>query len=183
MKCSAKAVANHFLESHPRRITHLKLQKLVYLSHGWHLGIFHKLLVEDEFAEAWRYGPVFPSLYHELKKFGSNKIDTLATDKEPINFDIFIPRLLDDESKLWTVDRIWKDYGNLSAKELSGMTHREGSPWDITWKSNPGWRNLSIDNRIIQEYYEKNWKNFRSAMNDNRLPHLPQEDSSDKNVR
>jgi len=57
MTCSAIAVANHFIQEHPGEITHLKLQKLVYISHGWHLGIFRKEeLVEDELAEAWKHG-------------------------------------------------------------------------------------------------------------------------------
>lgn len=80
-----KAVANAFLqiaEKHDAKLSPLKLQKLVYISHGWHLAIEGQNLVSDEFAEAWQYGPVFPSLYHEFKGAGKGAITSPATDLE-----------------------------------------------------------------------------------------------------
>lgn len=121
MQCSAKAIANYFLETHPKNISHLKLQKLVYISHGWYLGIFDKPLITDEYVEAWKYGPVFPSLYHEFKMFGSKPIDRLAKDidENEENFRVFISNLQKNTQKIELLRQIWNAYGNLTAGQLS----------------------------------------------------------------
>ena len=81
MGYSAKAVANYFLAKYGKHgITPLKMQKLVYLSHGWYLAFYDEPLVDDEYAEAWRYGPVFDSLYHEFKHRGRLPITNPARD-------------------------------------------------------------------------------------------------------
>ena len=83
MGYSAFAVANYFLRlgrDSGEEITPLKIQKLVYIAHGYHLAFTASdnspnglPLVDDEFAEAWQYGPVFPSLYHHFKRFGGGE--------------------------------------------------------------------------------------------------------------
>ena len=47
----------------------MKVQKLVYFAHGWHLGITKKPLINEQ-VEAWPYGAVIPSLYDYLKQWG-----------------------------------------------------------------------------------------------------------------
>ena len=44
-----------------KKITNLKLQKLVYYSQAWFLGIYQKPLFSDK-IEAWVHGPVVPAL-------------------------------------------------------------------------------------------------------------------------
>jgi len=80
---TAKAVANYVLDLSEREgveITPLKLQKMVYIAHGWHLAIRGQPLVTDEYAEAWDHGPVFPSLYYEIREFGKKPITRRAPD-------------------------------------------------------------------------------------------------------
>ena len=44
-----KAIANFFIDRYGRHgITPLKLQKLIYVAHGWHLALLDKPLVIDE---------------------------------------------------------------------------------------------------------------------------------------
>jgi uncharacterized phage-associated protein len=74
----AAAVANAILdkaqaESPPVAIDHMKLQKLVYITHGWHLAVTGEPLIE-EVVYAWPYGPVIPPLYHQLKGCGARPI-------------------------------------------------------------------------------------------------------------
>ena len=152
MTCSAIAVANHFIQEHPDEITHLKLQKLVYISHGWHLGIFRKKLVEDELAEAWKHGPVFPSIYHSFKQFGSKPIDGLATELDEKGRQI-VSVLPSDEEKIELLQAIWEVYGHLTGPDLSNLTHAERTPWSKTWNANPGLRNLNIRNEEIEKHY------------------------------
>src|SRR5262245_59991994 len=79
---SADAVSNYFLiraDNEGRPITPMKLQKLMYFAHGWHLALDtsgDSLIAED--AQAWDYGPVFPHTYYEFKDFGNRPIDRLA---------------------------------------------------------------------------------------------------------
>ena len=79
MPFSAAAVANEFLRLARRdeqTITPLKMQKLVYFAHGWHLALFGTPLIEEP-VQAWQFGPVISSLYQEFKKFGSRAIRRL----------------------------------------------------------------------------------------------------------
>ena len=55
-------------------VSPMKLQKLVYFAHGWHLAIHNRPLVNEQ-VEAWKFGPVFSDLYHQIKSFGNEKID------------------------------------------------------------------------------------------------------------
>lgn len=155
---SAKAVANYFLSKHKKEgITPLKIQKLVYIAHGWYMA-FHGYqypLVEDENAEAWQYGPVFPSLYHEFKHRGRLPIMELATE---IDFDLDekTPRILKSDKKARSLlDRIWEVYGSYTGFELSELCHEDDSPWDKTRKQSRGKKNTDISDKVIAEHYKE----------------------------
>lgn len=121
----SKAIANFFLRR--QRLTQMKLHKLVYFAHGWHLGLNRGPLL-DEAIQAWRYGPVVPSLYEEFKWFGPEPIDCLATRKSGRR--ALAPTVdPDDTFVLNLLERIWDLYGPLSAARLSRMTHEPDSPW------------------------------------------------------
>jgi len=160
-----KAIANYFIDNYGKHgITPLKLQKLVYLAHGWHYAFEDKPLVDDEFAEAWEYGPVFPSLYHEFKHRGNKPIMDLATEIDFENFApdvtqivLETPQIL--ETDIFThdlLDRIWEVYGTRTASQLSNLTHKPGSPWAITRSSleDVQARNVNINNTTIRDHYK-----------------------------
>lgn len=134
---------------------------MVYIAHGWHLAYFDKPLVEDEDAEAWEFGPVFPSLYHEFKYRGRMPIIELATilsikDRKNLSFEKKIPNILkSDNQTIQLLDTIWEVYGNLTGAALSSLTHRENSPWAEVRAESNGKRNTNIDNEIIKKYYKK----------------------------
>jgi uncharacterized phage-associated protein len=63
MATGAHTVANRFLElaeAEGRSLTPLQLMKLVYIAHGWMLGIHQRPLIKDH-IEAWKLGPVIPT--------------------------------------------------------------------------------------------------------------------------
>ena len=164
MGYSAKAVANYFLAKYGKEgITPLKIQKLVYLAHGWNFAFSDEPLVDDEYAEAWQYGPVFPSLYHEFKHLGRKPIIWLATElKLESLFDddsdvaVETPRISGSDKPICELlDKIWEVYGSATGLQLSEVTHRPDAPWDITRKRVGSKRNENIDNLVIKEYYRK----------------------------
>ncbi|GAB5496328.1 MAG: hypothetical protein Phyf2KO_14080 [Phycisphaerales bacterium] len=132
---SAKAVANEFLkiaDEAGKTITPMKLQKLVYFAHGWKLGITGEPLIRED-IEAWQYGPVVRSLYHEFKEFSLSDIDKRATeleitDIEKFSMHLYEPELQDEDARN-LVRRIWDVYGDYTATKLSNMTHEPGTPW------------------------------------------------------
>src|SRR5215467_7486621 len=87
MAYPAKAVANEFLylaKEERRPVTPMQLLKLVYFAHGWYLALTGERLI-DERVEAWKYGPVVPSIYHEFKRFGNEPITEYATETKVMN--------------------------------------------------------------------------------------------------
>lgn len=159
MKYSTKAAANKFIEIAKDRgspITPMKLQKLVYFAHGWYLSLTNGQPLIDEKIEAWRYGPVVPSLYHEFKSQGSKPIECYATDIDiEQGFQLVTPRLPDDENLLAFIDKIWEVYGKFSAVQLSNITHQPDTPWAKTWGVDGVPKNTDIEDSVIKEYFDK----------------------------
>lgn len=153
------AVANYFLEKargQGQGIDPMKLQKLVYYAHGWHLAITGKPLI-DEPVEAWPYGPVIPSLYHEFKHYGRQPIGSLATRFDGVEF--VAPCLSSgDHETAAILSRIWETYGRLTGVQLSNLSHEDGSPWQITWDRAEKMgkrRGVDIDDELIKSHFER----------------------------
>jgi len=152
----SKAVANYFLAK-GGDITQMKLHKLIYYAHGWHLALTDKPLI-NESVEAWEYGPVVPAVYHEFKDLGSKNITRRAREFEFAGdgkFTIRAPAIgSNDERTKKILDRIWEVYGGLTAIQLSQMTHEQDSPWTETRKRNPGMKGVDIPTDLIKQYFK-----------------------------
>jgi uncharacterized phage-associated protein len=121
-------------------LTPMQVLKLVYIAHGWMLGLYGRPLI-DESVEAWQYGPVIPSLYHRYKKYGSRFIND-GPSQQPSGFSGAERRVL---------DQVWSGYGHRSGVALSSLTHQPGTPWDFTIKRLG--RGAVIPNDLIEEHY------------------------------
>jgi uncharacterized phage-associated protein len=163
MPFDSKAIANYFLDcagQSGQKLDPMQLQKLVYFAHGWHLATSDEPLI-DEMVEAWRYGPVIPSLYHEFKSFGKNPITRKASNLKLVDEQkwdyIFVEPSIDDVSQTSTtrklLDLIWNGYGKLTGIQLSNLTHKPGSPWYVTWQQAHGRKNVDIPDELIREYF------------------------------
>ncbi len=156
-----KAIANWFLgraEKEGQRLDPMKVQKLTYLAHGWHLGLHGEPLINEE-VQAWQYGPVINSLYHEFKSFGAGEITGRATswDFSSQGEPALVEPVVDpsDVDTIALLERVWDVYGSCSAVELSAMTHQPGSPWSQTWQEmTPKLRGKGIPNSRIKEGFE-----------------------------
>ena len=155
MPYNSFAIANYFIElatSHGKALTPMKLQKLVYFAHGWHLAIKNSPLI-DEQVEAWSYGPVIPSLYRKFREFGDQSVTeavgpsrTRAKIQDDPEFNTSTKPLL---------DRVWEVYGNHSAIQLSNMTHVPGTPWRSVQDSYNGKppKGTDIPSDVIKKYF------------------------------
>ena len=123
-------------------LTPMQLLKLVYISHGWMLGLYSVPLISNR-VEAWKYGPVIPDLYHSIKGFRDSPV---LTDLKRDNGG---RDLLGVETDL--IEQVYKAYGRFSGIKLSRMTHRPGTPWHRVYKDGVG--GILIPNDIIEEHY------------------------------
>lgn len=167
MAYDAKAVANYFLDlaaQNKTLLTPMKLQKLIFFAHGWHLALAGEPLIADQ-VEAWQFGPVVPSIYHEFKHERSGAITCKATELDLENFklvELAIPE--GDLTARKIMDRIWAIYGNLTAKRLSDLTHLPGTPWDRAIKAaGDSSRNVPILDTEIDRYFSEQLKINRAA--------------------
>lgn len=102
-------------------MTAMKLQKLCYYAYGYHLAWEGRKLFPEHF-EAWANGPVAPVLYRKHR----GRLMLSAGDV-PGDADVL------DEGERESVDVVLGTYGNLSAQQLSQLTHRE-QPWQAARK-------------------------------------------------
>ena len=146
MATGAHTVANRFLElarAKGRPLMPLQLMKLVYIAHGWMLGIHQRPLITDH-IEAWKLGPVIPKLYRNIKGYGATPIT-----KPLSSFFGSEPALDEDEADI--IDQTFDIYGDLNGIRLSALTHKPGTPWANTWTAD-SWA-AQIPNDIIAEHY------------------------------
>lgn len=155
MTYSAKSIANFFLEQARKGgipVTPMKLQKLVYYAHGWFSGHTGQPLI-DETIEAWQYGPVIQSLYHEFKQYGAQPIHRPATDFDLDRFEPVEVPVPEDEAVRKFLMAIWNSYSKFTGIALSEMTHAVGSPWDIAWKEGGGIKGKDIPQELITTHF------------------------------
>lgn len=143
LRSKAVAVAKYMLDraaSNGLQLTPMQLLKLVYIAHGWMLGKHGRPLF-NEHVQAWQYGPVVPSVYRSVKKFGSSPIAEVAGAPD-VDFDA------DERS---TMDLVTKNYGSANGIALSTATHQVGTPWHQTWAI--AQNSAPISNDLIQNFY------------------------------
>ena len=124
-----------------RRVGHLTIEKLVYMCYADYLCNTGDKLFGDSIY-AFEKGPVVESVYKEFHKSKGvlpGKYD-YASMKSRILFSN------NGLSKLSSIDRTLEKYGRMSSRELVALTHREGTPWDLTDK---GKRFSGINDELI----------------------------------
>ena len=145
-------IANAFLykaRGAGARLSHMQLQKLVFFVHAWGLALRGESPLAER-PQAWPYGPVFETLYHQLKGFGSSDIGVYLEQMNPHTgrFEALIPSQAD--VGLWNLlGQVWEKYGNFSAMELSALTHEPGGPWEATRNA----QQLVLSDEQVQQYY------------------------------
>lgn len=141
----SRTVANRFLamaREQNRALTPMQVLKLVYIAHGWMLGLYGRPLIRDE-VQAWQYGPVIPPLYNAMRDYRGS----------PVTADLNAPNetLTDDEEDI--VRQVFEIYGAKSGPALSRLTHASGTPWEMTYVD--GEFGVRIPTDIITDHYQR----------------------------
>lgn len=159
MKTNALSVANYFIElahKEGKPIHLLGLVKRVYIAHGFALALLHRGLLDPRFdkVEAWKYGPVIPSVYHSFKQYKRDNITqpTVMLHQDEFGVYDFITPVIDVEQDKMIVEMVWKRYHDYSDNTLVDLTHMEGSPWKVCYKEG---ENREIPDSFTQLYYQK----------------------------
>jgi uncharacterized phage-associated protein len=169
MPLDANAVANYLLErakSEGKSLDQMKIQKLVYYANGWHLALKGTPLIDEE-VEAWRYGPVIPSLRDSFRYWGDQPIQAPASYLVPRlgtnvleEIEEVVPAIdpghsSDSEFARALLDKIWQVYGKYTGIQLSNMTHEPGSPWERVYRQYNGAipRGKDIPEDTIRDYF------------------------------
>lgn len=141
-------IANRFLELAEAKgdtLTPMQILKLVYLAHGWTLGLLGRPLIKDP-VQAWEYGPVIPRLYNALRQFRSSPVIG------PLSGGKYALAEL-SEAEISIVDQVYRLHGWRTGPELSRLTHLPGSPWSSTYKR--GSIGLVIPDDVIEDHFAR----------------------------
>ena len=109
------------------------------------LGIYGRPLVEQNFR-AWRFGPVVPGLYHNLRRYGAKPVSEMIQG-------YVAPEFSDDEEDL--LEQVFRKYGKLTGGELIELCHLRGSPWYRVYYSRKYGPNSVIPDFLIQDYHRR----------------------------
>lgn len=148
---SAIAVAQAFLDlasEEGQKLSNMQLQKLVFFAHGVHLAAYDGKPLIDDPIKAWDFGPVIPSLYERLRKYGKGTVDP---NLAPETRGLFDPE--GHEQK--TIQVVWNAYKGYDAWALSDISHQENSPWHKAWTQS---KYSDIPDGLILDYYKNRVK-------------------------
>ncbi len=135
-------------------MSHLKLQKLLYLIDGYHLAYFNgEDLFDDEF-QAWTHGPVCRRIFDILKDksilYGDVRYVNSGTKKNP---DEVLSQSLSSE-QLELINEVLDMYKGDSGITLESITHQQ-LPWINARKELPYYAKCEnvISKNDMQQYF------------------------------
>ena len=149
---TAMEIANWFLvagwKEEKYGCDQLKLIKLVYYAHAWHLGNSAGPLF-PETVEAWPHGPVVPTLYHAFKDAGRRPIRFLGSRSSLSSRSVYSGELEEYLEDLWNM---YKEHSGIS---LSNSTHAQGEPWSVVVQTKDVNGKPTISNDIIEKIFRE----------------------------
>lgn len=113
-------IVTQYLLNSGMDITPLALQKLLYYIQAFSYAFFRKEIFEDR-CQAWAYGPVFPEVYNQYKRFGYNPIE-----KPTVDFSNAGEQLTEEDKAV--INSVIESFGQYSGTKLRDITHME-TPW------------------------------------------------------
>lgn len=173
MTSNAIAVANYFVDKangdiNAPALTLIRLVKYVYIAYGFSMSILGKEIINPRFdsVEAWKYGPVIPSVYHSFKHNKDRKITekVYILDEEHKDgiMTFSCPEVTDDDIKS-VLDFVWERYNKMSVSELIELLHADGTPWKYSYR--PG-ENRKIMKEMTKLYYDTVFERMKTEVHE-----------------
>ena len=119
------SLLSEYILAHYGKMSHLKLQKLLYYVQAFHLAYFNSPLIDDEF-EAWLHGPVSKKVFDQLRDF-SLLYNDIEFKGNPESIKAAIGHQLSTE-QIELINDVLSEYATLSGTQLENLTHSE-APW------------------------------------------------------
>ena len=136
-------VANFFIDffkDSEDPMTPLRVEKFVYEAQAWSLVKLGKPLFEEE-IEAWKYGPVIPSVYNKLNHYGKDQIYDTVGELSDAEFTY--------EQKMLLID-VARKLSRYSTCGLIERMHAQGGPWATVYREG---ENREISKTSMRSYY------------------------------
>ena len=156
----ALAVANEIIilgKAAGDPVTQMKLQKLMFYAHGWHLVFEDAPLIDQQF-EAWKFGPIVPSVYRIFRHHMMAPIEVLGTEVRETYGGRLVetapPPIPSSSDAAALLRRTWEVFGKYTGGQLTGMTHAEGTPWTITREKSGNRDGAPIPDKLIKHYFD-----------------------------
>ena len=108
-------------------------------------------------VEAWDFGPVVSSLYHQFNRFGAGaiaedaKVRSAGRYCQPHLREPEFAAAFEDARAL--IKRVWEQYSPYSASRLVALTHSPDAPWSAVLDK--GRRAVPIPNEMIKCYFDR----------------------------
>ena len=144
----ARAVGNYMLQkaaAEGRRLTVMHLLKLVYLAHGYWLGLTGRRLIRHP-VEAWPLGPVIPHIHEEYPP-GAREVFIYM--KSGLGAP-YRAGFTDAEREI--MDMVFEGYSTLPDSALTAITREPGAPWDRV-RDKAMMSYPVISSKVIGDYY------------------------------
>jgi Uncharacterized phage-associated protein len=155
------AAANQFIKfamAEPQYpFDQMKLQKLLFYSHAWHLAYDKGPLFEQDF-EAWPWGPVVRDVYIQTKNAGRGRVANFLTE---VKWDadggpaVVAPDGVGNAETAAFLKSVWNTMKSYTGVQLSNSTHAPGEPWTIVSEAVGTSGKPTISNSIIKHVFKK----------------------------
>lgn len=147
-----------YIVSKRQTIEAIKLQKLLYYSHAWHLVTMDTPLFDDS-IRAFEYGPLVRNVWDNHRGLTSvSRRHLPAADESALS-------LAEKE----VVDAVMAAYGQLSGWQLADLTHTE-DPWKLAREKRG---DDQISDESMKTYYAREAVADSNSRTTPRIPRIP----------
>jgi uncharacterized phage-associated protein len=140
------------------KINHLneiKLQYLLFFTQVWSLQYHQETIIDDVFI-AGQFGPIIPDIQSSLAKLNNKPLKEYITSMRN-NYKVISRIGPWDKKNIWLIESIAREYGLLSATELSKkIIHHPG--WQLLQKDKLNNRSEQLGVSALQLFFNQERK-------------------------